>query len=150
VSNDRTTDGWGLGYILLVGLMQGAVVGAALVAIFLPRACGAEDAQALPPSLVVAIEGEETVAVVADYLDRALPPGTMWTTVGHGGMPLHPRTAARLKKQGLKPGIPDVLVVYQGRVIFLELKRPGGGHYCVALMCRLTLDDPEPGPGEAA
>ena len=64
--------------------------------------------------------------LVADYLDRALPPGTMWTTVGHGGMPLHPRTASRLKKQGLKPGIPDVLVVHQGRVIFVEIKRPGG------------------------
>lgn len=64
--------------------------------------------------------------LVADYLDRALPPGTMWSTIGHGGMPLHPRTAARMKRQGLKPGIPDVLVVYQGRAIFIEMKRPGG------------------------
>jgi len=31
-----------------------------------------------------------------------------------------------LKAQGLKPGIPDVLIVWQGRAIFVEIKRPGG------------------------
>ena len=69
MSNDRMIDGWGLAYCIFWGLAMGAAVGALLVVFFLPRACGAEDAQALPPSLVVAIEGEETVAVVADPTD---------------------------------------------------------------------------------
>jgi hypothetical protein len=63
---------------------------------------------------------------VATYLDIALPLSSVWSTIGHGGMPLHPRTAARLKAQGLKPGIPDVLIVWKGRAIFIEIKRPGG------------------------
>ena len=63
---------------------------------------------------------------VATYLDIALPLSSVWSTIGHGGMPLHPRTAARMKAQGLKPGIPDVLIVWQGRAIFIEIKRPGG------------------------
>ena len=63
---------------------------------------------------------------VANYLDLTLPVSSVWSTIGHGGMPLHPRTAARLKAQGLKPGIPDVLIVWQGRAIFVEIKRPGG------------------------
>lgn len=61
----------------------------------------------------------------AQFLDLALPEDACWTTVEHGGY----RTKAergKLKAKGLKPGWPDVQIVWQGLMICIELKTPGG------------------------
>ena len=62
---------------------------------------------------------------VAQFLDLALPPDACWTTVEHGGR-RGKREAARLKAKGIKPGWPDIHIVYRGRSINIELKAPGG------------------------
>ncbi len=62
---------------------------------------------------------------VAAYLDLALPPDAVWTTIEHGGK-RGKREAGRLKAKGLTPGWPDILVIYRGRVICIELKSAKG------------------------
>ena len=66
---------------------------------------------------------------VAQYLgvekNLAIPDDAVWTTVEHGGK-RGAREAGRLKRKGLKPGWPDIIVVYRGRVVVIELKAPGG------------------------
>ena len=57
---------------------------------------------------------------VADYLDRALPLDAWWTTFpAGGGGKIRGRS---LKRVGLKAGVPDVLIIYKGRVHWIELK----------------------------
>lgn len=69
---------------------------------------------------------------VAAYLWTVLEPPTFFTSIGHGGFPLGGTReearikGARLKKSGLKPGVPDVLIVHNGRALFLELKTSKG------------------------
>ena len=62
---------------------------------------------------------------VARYLDLALPHDACWTTVEHGGKRTKAE-AGKLKAKGLKPGWPDVQIIYRHRVILFELKAPGG------------------------
>lgn len=62
---------------------------------------------------------------VADYLDAALPPDAAWFHCPNGGH-RHPVVAAKLKAQGVKPGVPDVCIVWGGRAIFIELKAHKG------------------------
>lgn len=62
----------------------------------------------------------------ATYLTVVLPPTVWWSTIGHGGFKLDVRTAARLKSMGLKAGVPDLMLVYDGRAYFAELKAPKG------------------------
>lgn len=59
---------------------------------------------------------------IADYMSDALPHDAFWTTIplGGGGK----IRGAQLKRAGVKQGTPDMLVVYQGRAIFLEIKTP--------------------------
>ncbi len=61
---------------------------------------------------------------VAQFLDLALPRDAAWTTVECGGE-RPTREAERLKAKGVKPGWPDVQIVYRGRLIVIELKAPG-------------------------
>lgn len=63
---------------------------------------------------------------VADYLNAALPEEAWWTTVGHGGFALDARTGARMKRAGVKAGVPDILIIYEGCAYFFELKAPQG------------------------
>jgi hypothetical protein len=78
-----------------------------------------------PPPLEFAIQ-----CVVADLLRRWASPNWIWTHIGHGGE----RTAmagARLKRAGVQPGWPDLILLPPGswhnpRPHFLELKRRGG------------------------
>lgn len=63
---------------------------------------------------------------VADYLNLTLPPDAWWTSVGHGGFALDARTGARMKRAGVKAGVPDILVIHNGRPLFIELKSPTG------------------------
>ena len=62
---------------------------------------------------------------VAQFLDLALPKDAAWTTVEHGGKRTKAE-AGKLKAKGLKPGWPDIQIVYRGRLILFELKAPGG------------------------
>lgn len=63
---------------------------------------------------------------VATYLTVVLQPPVWWTTIGHGGFRLDARTAGRLKSMGLKPGVPDLLLVHEGRAHWIELKAEKG------------------------
>lgn len=63
---------------------------------------------------------------VARYLDLALPADSWWTTIGHGVGKLTKATAGIAKSCGVKPGVPDILIVYQGIAHFIELKAPKG------------------------
>ena len=63
---------------------------------------------------------------MADFLDLKLLRSTAtWTTIGHGGYKLNIGAARGLKRMGLKAGWPDIIVIHDGRPIFLELKAPG-------------------------
>ncbi len=66
---------------------------------------------------------------VAQYLgverNVALPDDAVWTTIEPGGK-RGKREAGRLKSKGLKPGLPDIIVLYRGQLICFELKAPGG------------------------
>jgi hypothetical protein len=62
---------------------------------------------------------------VAQFLNLVLPDDADWCHTPNGGF----RTAAeagRLKAMGVKPGDPDIRLIYQGKVYFIELKRVGG------------------------
>ena len=59
---------------------------------------------------------------VAEYLALVLPSTVYWSTISHGGFPLHPRIAKRLKDAGLRPGVPDIMLVHEGMARFIELK----------------------------
>jgi len=73
---------------------------------------------------------------VAKYLDTVLVPGrSFWSTFPSGGYMLNRVAAANLKKRGLKPGMPDIMIwswvptsgpLYSGksRCIGIEIKRP--------------------------
>ena len=65
---------------------------------------------------------------VADFLgiekNLALPEDAVWTTVEHGGT-RGKREAGRLKAKGLRPGWPDIQIVWRGRAYFVELKAFG-------------------------
>ena len=61
---------------------------------------------------------------VAAYLDRVLPPGVFWTAVGHGGGGRV--RGAILKSMGLRAGTPDLIFLYRGQFLGLELKSAKG------------------------
>lgn len=61
----------------------------------------------------------------AQFLDLALPEDACWTTVEHGGK-RGKREAGRLKAKGVKPGWPDILIIWRGRAFTIELKAPNG------------------------
>ncbi len=65
--------------------------------------------------------------VVADYLKLALDPAEcFFTTIEHGGW-RQKATAGRMKRVGVKPGIPDLMLIPKGgHVFFIELKAPNG------------------------
>lgn len=64
---------------------------------------------------------------VAGLLGVALPGDAWWSTIGHGWGKLTPQTAGILKAIGLKPGCPDIMIIWCGRTYFIELKRKKGG-----------------------
>jgi hypothetical protein len=55
-------------------------------------------------------------------LDWVLLPPALYTTFPAGWGVLTPMMAQRLRKSGLKQGIPDVLIWFDGRTIGIELK----------------------------
>lgn len=63
---------------------------------------------------------------VIRFLDQALGQDGLAFAIPNGGK-RHRREAARMKGLGVKPGIPDIGVLYRGgRTLFVELKAPRG------------------------
>ena len=62
---------------------------------------------------------------VARFLDVSLPEGAVWFAVPNGGS-RNPIEAAKMKRMGTRPGIPDICIIWRGRSIFIELKTPKG------------------------
>ena len=64
---------------------------------------------------------------VARYLDLALDgvPNCIWWAVPNGGF-RDVRTASKLKAEGVKPGVSDIMVLWGGRLICIELKTDKG------------------------
>ncbi|RAN36351.1 VRR-NUC domain-containing protein [Hyphomonas sp. GM-8P] len=63
---------------------------------------------------------------VVEYLRLALTPheAVFWHTPNGGYRA--PRTAARLKAEGVVPGVADIIIIWAGRCIAIELKAKGG------------------------
>lgn len=64
---------------------------------------------------------------VAAHLDYRGVDGLVWFAVPNGEA-RNPVTGARLKAQGVKPGVPDIMLFHAGKAYGLELKRARGGH----------------------
>lgn len=78
---------------------------------------------------------------VASYLDWALPsPEAVWFAVPNGGK-RHVAVGAKLKAEGVKPGVADIIVIWKGRALAIELKvgRNGQQHTQKAWQEAFTL-----------
>lgn len=64
---------------------------------------------------------------VARAFEVLLPPEVQWSTFPAGHIQLSGQQAAKLTRMGLRRGWPDILLVWNGRVYGLELKRPRQG-----------------------
>lgn len=62
---------------------------------------------------------------VAVYLTAVLKPPTWWTSIDHG-VPMSQKTRARHASIGVRAGIPDILIVHDGRCYWIELKAERG------------------------
>jgi predicted peroxiredoxin len=62
----------------------------------------------------------------AVLLDTILLPPALWTTFPSGWGKLGKATAGRLHGSGLKAGMPDILIFFNGRAIGIELKTETG------------------------
>ena len=69
---------------------------------------------------------DELHASTANLLDRLLLPSAEWSTFPAGSVPLPKQFAAKLARLGLKRGWPDVLILHDGSLYGIELKRRGG------------------------
>lgn len=58
---------------------------------------------------------------VATWLTVCLKPPAWWTSLEHG-VKLPPATWRRMQRIGVRAGIPDILVVHDGRCHWIELK----------------------------
>ena len=58
---------------------------------------------------------------VAALLSKALPPEAYWTSIDVGRSKSE-REGALRRQRGVKPGIPDMLIVWNGATLWLELK----------------------------
>ena len=63
---------------------------------------------------------------VAILLDTILLPPALWTTFPSGWGKLGKATAGRLHGCGLKAGMPDILIFFNGRAAGIELKTEAG------------------------
>ncbi len=71
-------------------------------------------------------ESNAQVAIVA-FLRRALPPTYRVISVPNGRFAAEPKTIARLKREGLTPGVFDILVLRNdGWFCSIEVKADGG------------------------
>lgn len=68
---------------------------------------------------------EQIQATVASYLDRALPDDAVWWHTPNGSL-RHPAIAKKLRRAGVKKGVPDVVIIWNKRAIGIELKAKTG------------------------
>jgi len=68
---------------------------------------------------------DELQRAVATYLRWALPDDATFTHLPLGGQ-RHTKAAARLVGFGTKAGWPDLIIVFRGRALFIELKTLAG------------------------
>lgn len=59
-------------------------------------------------------------AEIAEVLELGLPPDCFWTAIPGGD-------GRETRAPGYRSGTPDMLFVYRGKVLFVELKRPRKG-----------------------
>ena len=64
-------------------------------------------------------------ATLTAWLAIALPRDAVAFHVPNGGYRLGHAAAAMLKRAGLVAGVPDRCILWQGRALFVEIKRPG-------------------------
>lgn len=77
-------------------------------------------------------------AVVAHLRQRA-PKDCFWFHPPNGGY-RHPREAVAFKRMGVRAGVPDLILLHQGRLHALELKAPGGRSTEAQLDARSEID----------
>jgi hypothetical protein len=68
---------------------------------------------------------------VCSYLERALPRTSYWCAIPNGAVLAgdkvsRARQMAKLKRTGLRPGAPDLIVLHDGRLLAIELKVASG------------------------
>lgn len=61
---------------------------------------------------------------VADLLARALPRDAVWSTIAHENTSA--KHGAMLERKGVKPGLPDIMILYRGIFVGVELKSARG------------------------
>jgi len=64
-------------------------------------------------------------AAIVEHVKLRLAPGVFVFAVPNGGL-RHAIAGARLKREGVKAGVPDLALVIEGRAHFLELKTERG------------------------
>lgn len=74
---------------------------------------------------------------VASFLNAALHPVVFWTTFPAGGGGRF--RGMRLKRAGLRPGVPDILIFFGGRAFGVELKTKKGSLSCEQKGCHMDL-----------
>ena len=62
---------------------------------------------------------------VVQYLRLASPPGFAWHSIPNGGQ-RHSLVAQRMVAEGLRAGTPDLLCIYKGHPLYVELKTEHG------------------------
>lgn len=62
---------------------------------------------------------------IVQQLQSRMPDDALWFHIPNGEY-RGARTGSKLKGMGVKAGAADLCVVYQGRVVFLEIKAPKG------------------------
>jgi hypothetical protein len=84
-------------------------------------------AMARPFRLTAPVIGETDLhEAVAQLLAKVLMPEVEWTTFPAGNVPLAREYASKLSRLGLQRGWPDIVLLFEGRIYGLEIKKPGG------------------------
>ena len=65
-------------------------------------------------------EDDIQISILA-WLRAVLPTALIWSTPNS---PRSKQTGARLKRLGMRAGVPDLCVLTDGRMLFFEVKRP--------------------------
>ncbi len=68
---------------------------------------------------------KEIHKAVVEYLERFAFPDVLWFHPPNGGK-RSPQWAMELKRMGVKPGVPDLILYRRGRAFALELKAEDG------------------------
>jgi hypothetical protein len=71
-------------------------------------------------------EHDAQVDLFRDHIDVRLVPGAVAFAIGNGGK-RHPKVALEMKAEGVKPGVPDIYIIYRRQSYFLEMKKLRGG-----------------------